>query len=156
MPHRGAVTSAYLIWLKQWNLIQSSASGGVMAARIIRILIALAVVVAFLIPAGIRPAASTGGDEGRGLDGRPLTPAGRLVMDATTRQPAVGALPVGFARSPDNGGPAGGGRYLITINSGFGVDFSTPNHPRQSLAVIDLNARPEPTVVQNVYFTSPQ
>src|SRR5262249_11733772 len=127
-----------------------------MATRIIRLLIALAIVAAFLIPTGILPVASTAGDEARGLDGRPLTPAGKLVMDATTRQPAVGALPVGFGRSPDTGGPAGGGRYLIAINSGFGVDFNTPNHPRQSLAVIDLNARPEPLVVQNVYFTAPQ
>src|SRR5262245_14856546 len=127
-----------------------------MTTRMIRLLIALAATAAFLIPTSIRPPASAAGDDGKGLDGRPLTPAGKLVMDATTRQPAVGALPVGFVRSPDSSGPAGGGRYLIAINSGFGVDFSTPNHPRQSLAVIDLNARPEPAVVQNVYFASPQ
>ena len=31
-------------------------------------------------------------------EGRPITPAGSLVLDATTHQPAVGALPVGFVR----------------------------------------------------------
>jgi YVTN family beta-propeller protein len=127
-----------------------------MSNRITHALIVLAIVIAFLVSAGIRLAASIATDQATGLDGRPLTPAGKLVLDATTRQPAVGALPVGFARSPDHGGPSGGGRYLTTINSGFGVDFSTPNHPRQSLAVIDLNARPEPVVVENVYFASPQ
>ena len=127
-----------------------------MSNRINHVVIVFAVVVAFLVSAGIRLDASTGPDQATGLDGRSLTPAGKLVLDATTKQPAVGALPVGFTRSPDHSGPSGGGRYLITINSGFGVDFSTPNHPRQSLAVIDLNAKPEPAVVENVYFASPQ
>jgi len=126
-----------------------------MSNRLTHIVIVLAVVIAFLVSAVIRQNASTA-DQATGLDGRPLTPAGKLVLDATTRQPAVGALPVGFARSPDHDGPSGAGRYLISINSGFGVDFSTPNHPRQSLAVIDLNAKPEPVVVENVYFASPQ
>src|SRR5215467_3591784 len=127
-----------------------------MSNRLTHIGIVLAVVIAFLGSAVIRQDASTAADQATGLDGRPLTPAGKLVLDATTRQPAVGALPVGFARSPDHDGPSGAGRYLISINSGFGVDFSTPNHPRQSLAVIDLNAKPEPVVVENVYFASPQ
>jgi YVTN family beta-propeller protein len=90
-------------------------------------------------------------------EGRPITPAGSLVMDAGTRQPAVGALPIAFVRSPDNTGPNGLGRYLIAVNSGFGVQFSsTTNRAQQSLAVIDLNARPAPVVVQNVYFPTPQ
>jgi YVTN family beta-propeller protein len=90
-------------------------------------------------------------------EGRPITPAGSLVMDATTQQPAVGALPVAFVRSPDKTGPSGLGRYLISVNSGFGVQFgSTTNRAQQSLAVIDLNASPAPVVIQNVYFPTPQ
>ncbi len=89
-------------------------------------------------------------------EGRPITPAGSLVMDATTRHPAVGALPVDFVRSPDKTGPDGLGRYLIAVNSGFGVQFnSQTNRAQQSLAVIDLNARPA-AVIQNVYFPAPQ
>jgi YVTN family beta-propeller protein len=49
------------------------------------------------------------------------------------------------------------GRYLIAVNSGFGVQFnSNTNRAQQSLSVIDLNARPAPAVIQNVYFPSPQ
>ena len=88
--------------------------------------------------------------------GRPITPAGTLVPDTTTRHPAVGALPVDLVRSPDKLGPDGGGRYLIAVNSGYGVQFSvTGNRGQQSLAVIDLNAKPA-SVIQNVYFPSPQ
>ncbi len=91
------------------------------------------------------------------LQGRPLTPAGSLVPDLTTRQPAVGALPVRFLRSPDRTGPNGRGRYLVVVNSGFGVEFNASTKaPMQSLAVIDLTVRPAPAVVQNVYFPSPQ
>ncbi|HXU37843.1 MAG TPA: hypothetical protein VN937_15880 [Blastocatellia bacterium] len=90
-------------------------------------------------------------------EGRPISPAGSLVMDATTQQPAAGALPVDLVRSPDKTGPSGLGRYLIAVNSGFGVQFSsTTNRAQQSLAVIDLNARPAPVVIQNVYFPTPQ
>ena len=99
-------------------------------------------------------------------EGRPITPAGSLVADATTHQPAVGALPVAFARSPDQSGPDGGGRYLVAVNSGAGIQFSAAISGRyrqtsatvyqQSLAVIDLSARPAPSVVQNIYFPSPQ
>jgi YVTN family beta-propeller protein len=89
-------------------------------------------------------------------EGRPITPAGSLVVDVTTRQPAVGALPVAFVRSPDKTGPEARGRYLIAVNSGYGVQFnSSTNKGQQSLAVIDLNARP-PAVIQNVYFPTPQ
>src|SRR5215216_1381314 len=89
--------------------------------------------------------------------GRALTPAGSLVLDATTRQPAVGALPVAFARSPDRMGEDGSGRYLVAINSGFGIQFNAvTNRAQQSVAVLDLNARPAPQVIQNIYFPSPQ
>lgn len=89
--------------------------------------------------------------------GLPITPAGKLVRDVTTGQPAVGALTVAFVRSPDHSGPGGGGRYLISVNSGYGILFNTSaNIGQQSLGVIDLNAKPAPAVVQNVYFPSPQ
>ena len=90
-------------------------------------------------------------------EGRNLTPAGSLVLDLTTRQPAVGALPVDFVRSPDTTGADKLGRYLIAVNSGFGIQFNAAtNRAQQSLAVIDLNAKPAPLVIQNVYFPVPQ
>lgn len=90
-------------------------------------------------------------------EGRPITPAGSLVLDATTGQPAVGSLPVAFVRSPDHAARDGGGRYLVAINSGYGIQFSaTTNEAQQSIAVLDLNAQPAPKVIQNVYFPSPQ
>jgi YVTN family beta-propeller protein len=90
-------------------------------------------------------------------EGRPITPAGSLVPDLTTRLPAVGSLPVAFARSPDRAGPDNRGRYLVAVNSGYGVQFdSVKNKAQQSLAVIDLDAKPSPAVVQNVYFPAPQ
>jgi YVTN family beta-propeller protein len=90
-------------------------------------------------------------------EGRPVTPAGSLVMDLTTRQPAVGALPVNFVRSTDRTGPGGLGRYLVAVNSGYGLQFNAAsNRAQQSLSVIDLNAKPSPAVVQNVYFPAPQ
>jgi YVTN family beta-propeller protein len=83
--------------------------------------------------------------------------AGTLVLDANTRQPAVGALPVEFVRSPDRTGPDGLGRYLISVNSGYGIQFnSSANTGQQSLGVIDLNTKPSAQVIQNVYFPSPQ
>ena len=98
---------------------------------------------------------SAGADE-PASQGRPITPAGTLVQDLTTRQAAVGALPVDFVRSPDKLGPAGQGRFLIAVNSGYGIQFNaTANRGQQSLSVIDLNAKPA-AVVQNVYFPSPQ
>ena len=39
--------------------------------------------------------------DGPASQGRPITPAGSLVQDLTTRQAAVGALPVDLVRSPD-------------------------------------------------------
>jgi YVTN family beta-propeller protein len=90
-------------------------------------------------------------------EGRPITPAGTLVMDAGTHLPAVGAMPMNILRSPDTLGRNGRGRYLLVVNSGFGVQFSAEtNESQQSIAVIDLNANPEPAVIQNVYFPTPQ
>jgi YVTN family beta-propeller protein len=90
-------------------------------------------------------------------EGRPITPAGNLIQDLTTKQTAVGALTVDFVRSPDHFGSDGRGRYLIAVNSGYGVQFSIGgNKGQQSLSVIDLNASAGPAVVQNVYFPSPQ
>ena len=89
-------------------------------------------------------------------EGRIITPAGTLVQDLTTRQTAVGALPVDLLRSPDKLGPGGEGRFLLAVNSGYGVQFNAAaNRGQQSLAVIDLNAKPA-AVIQNVYFPSPQ
>src|SRR6202007_2461832 len=90
-------------------------------------------------------------------EGRPITPAGTLVIDRATHLPAVGAMPMAMLRSPDTEGPGGKGRYLLVVNSGYGVQFSADsNKAQQSIAVMDLNGAPEPLVVQNVYFPSPQ
>ncbi|MEO8042848.1 MAG: YncE family protein, partial [Acidobacteriota bacterium] len=85
-----------------------------------------------------------------------LRPAGTLLLDAETELPAVVPLTVGFVRTPDAWGPDGRGRYLIAINSGFGLEFNSRSKGNQSLSVIDLNAKPEPIVIQNIYFQSPQ
>ena len=78
------------------------------------------------------------------------------MQDLTTRQAAVGALPVDMVRSPDKLGPNGEGRFLLSVNSGYGIQFNAAgNRGQQSLSVIDLNAKPA-AVVQNVYFPSPQ
>jgi YVTN family beta-propeller protein len=101
-------------------------------------------------------ARKSGADE-PASQGRLITPAGVLVQDLTTKQPAVGALPVDFIRSPDSFGPDGHGRYVIAVNSGYGIQFTGGgNKGQQSLAVIDLNAVGGPGVIQNVYFPSPQ
>jgi len=90
-------------------------------------------------------------------EGRPITPAGSLVLDRATHLPAVGAMPMTMLRSPDSLGHDGKGRYLLVVNSGFGVQFSeATNRAQQSIAVVDLNATPEPLVIQNVYFPTPQ
>jgi len=90
-------------------------------------------------------------------EGRPISPAGSLVLDATTGYPAVGSLPVAFVRSPDHTANDGGGRYMISVNSGLGIQFSAATAPQQqSISVLDLNAQPFPQVIQNVYFPSPQ
>ena len=90
-------------------------------------------------------------------EGRPITPAGTLVNDRQTHLPAVGAMPMAMLRSPDTGGRDGKGRYLLVASSGFGLQFGEDtNRAQQSIAVIDLNASPEPLVIQNVYFPTPQ
>jgi YVTN family beta-propeller protein len=90
-------------------------------------------------------------------EGRPITPAGSLILDATTGLPAVGSLPVTFIRTPDHSAKDGAGRFLIAVNSGYGIQFSSStNEGQQSLSVIDLAAEPAPKVIQNVYFPSPQ
>jgi hypothetical protein len=100
---------------------------------------------------------TTHGQQEPAGEGRPITPAGTLVMEASTHLPAVGAMPMTMLRSPDTLGHAGKGRYLLVVNSGFGVQFSEDtNKAQQSIAVIDLNASPEPAVIQNVYFPTPQ
>ncbi len=83
------------------------------------------------------------------------TPAGKLVVDSTTGLPAVAPLTMNFVRSPDAEGPGGKGRYLIAVNSGYGLEFNSKSKPQQSLSVIDLAAT-EPKVVQNIYFPAPQ
>jgi YVTN family beta-propeller protein len=90
-------------------------------------------------------------------EGRVITPADTLVTDAATHLPAVGAMPMNMLRSPDKLGRGGKGRYLLVVNSGFGVQFSEEtNRAQQSIALIDLNASPAPLVIQNVYFPTPQ
>ncbi|HKW62288.1 MAG TPA: beta-propeller fold lactonase family protein, partial [Candidatus Acidoferrum sp.] len=109
-----------------------------------------------LVAALFLPLSVQGQQEPAG-EGRPITPAGTLVTDAGTHLPAVGAMPMNMLRSPDNLGHGGKGRYLLVVNSGYGVQFSAEtNSAQQSIAVIDLNASPEPVVVQNVYFPTPQ
>ncbi|MBC7929444.1 MAG: hypothetical protein H7Z38_02655, partial [Rubrivivax sp.] len=127
------------------------------AAHVRRVALALFVVGAAAAFGLIASSADLDASGPTSFGARPITPAGSLVMDATTRQPAVGALPVGFVRSPDRAGPDGRGRYLIAVNSGYGIQFNAAtNRAQQSLAVIDLNARPAPAVVQNIYFPTPQ
>src|ERR1044072_2241423 len=112
--------------------------------------------IACLLFGSFAGASSSAGPDEPASEGRPITPAGTLVQDLTTRQPAVGALPVDLVRSPDKSGPGGEGRFLIAVNSGYGVQFNAAaNRGQQSLAVIDLNAKPA-VVIQNVYFPSPQ
>src|SRR6266446_10383470 len=90
-------------------------------------------------------------------EGRPITPAGSFVLDGATHLPTVGAMPMTMLRSPDALGHDGKGRYLLVVNSGYGVQFSADtNQAQQSIAVIDLNATPEPVVIQNIYFPTPQ
>jgi DNA-binding beta-propeller fold protein YncE len=121
------------------------------------LIISVLLIVLLVLPLwGIRSSAHRTG-AAASEEGPMISPAGALVLDATTRQPAVGSLPVDFVRSPDHLGPNGGGRYLVSVNSGFGIQFNAAgNRGQQSLSLIDLNAKPAPLVVQNVYFPSPQ
>lgn len=87
---------------------------------------------------------------------RVVTPAGRLLMDSATGMPAVAPLTMNFVRTPDTGGADGRGRYLIAVNSGWGVLFNSRSKATQTLTVIDLNSKPDAQVVQHIYFPSPQ
>jgi YVTN family beta-propeller protein len=85
-----------------------------------------------------------------------LEPVGDVIRTADGAV-AEGSLPVAFVRSPDDTGPDHGGRYLIAVNSGYGVQLNArSNEGQQLLQVIDLAAQPAPTVVQTVYFPTPQ
>lgn len=83
-----------------------------------------------------------------------VTPAGRLLIDSKTNLPAVAPMTMRFVRTPDKDGPDGKGRYLIAVNSGYGLEFTSKSKSQQTLAVIDLNHKPQ--VIQNVYFPAPQ
>ncbi|HMJ08323.1 MAG TPA: beta-propeller fold lactonase family protein, partial [Pyrinomonadaceae bacterium] len=85
-----------------------------------------------------------------------IIPAGKLVIDSETKLPAVAPLTMNFLRTPDTSGPDGKGRYLIAVNSGYGLLFNSKSKAQQTLSVIDLNHAPDPQVVQNLYFPSPQ
>src|ERR1044072_64700 len=118
--------------------------------------IGIYIVLTFFLVASLLLVSSSAISDEPASEGRPITPAGSLVQDLTTRQAAVGALPVDLVRSPDKLGPGGEGRFLISVNSGYGIQFNAAgNRGQQSLSVIDLNAKPA-AVVQNVYFPSPQ
>ena len=82
--------------------------------------------------------------------------AGDLISDATTGLPAVAPLTMNFVRTPDHNGPDGKGRYLIGVNSGYGLMFNSKSKAQQTLSVIDLNKKPQPQVVQDIYFPAPQ
>src|SRR5260370_3121632 len=69
-------------------------------------------------------------------EGRPITPAGTLVIDAMTHLPAVGAMPMAMLPSPDALGHAGEGRGLLMGNCRFRVQVLTDNNrTQQSIAV---------------------
>jgi YVTN family beta-propeller protein len=87
---------------------------------------------------------------------RKITPAGKLILDASNGLPAVAPLTMNFVRTPDNLGPGGKGRYLLAVNSGWGMQIIARGKQNQSISIIDLNKKPEPQVVQTVYFPSPQ
>ena len=87
---------------------------------------------------------------------RKTTPAGRFMVDAGTGLTAVAPLTMNFVRTPDRTGPDGKGRYLIAVNSGYGLQFNNKSKSQQTLSVIDLNLTPDPKVIQTVYFPNPQ
>ena len=87
--------------------------------------------------------------------GRTLSPSGTLLTDAGTNTPSVLPLTVDFVRSPDNSGADGRGRFLIAVNSGFGLQFNSKSKSQQTISVIDTSIKPAAQVVQTVYFPSP-
>ena len=113
--------------------------------------------VLLLLAALFVPAMVSGQEPGRSLalQGRPLSPVGELLLDASSGQPAVVPLPMKLLRSPDDTGPGSGGRYLLSINSGYGLQLSSETSiANQTISVIDL-AGPGPRVIQTLYFPSP-
>src|SRR5260370_8692749 len=84
----------------------------------------------------IPSSASKGAADDPASEGLRIKPAGSLLIDATTRQSAVGALPVDFVRSPDRTGRDSSGRYLIAVNSGFGIQFNTASNPGQKFTAV--------------------
>ncbi|MEO6589991.1 MAG: alkaline phosphatase family protein, partial [Pyrinomonadaceae bacterium] len=90
------------------------------------------------------------------LQNKKLNPAGKLLIDADTNAPAVMPMTFDFVRSPDTKGADGKGRFLIAVNSGYGLMFNSKSKAQQTVSVIDLNKKPVPQVVQNIYFPSPQ
>ena len=85
-----------------------------------------------------------------------ITPAGRFLVDSSTGLPVATPMTLNFVRTPDRTGPDGKGRFLLAVNGGYGMQFTSESKPQHTLAVIDLNLKPEPRVVQTVYFRSPQ
>ena len=121
-----------------------------MKTKTVLLLLLLALAVLIAIYGGASSSAQMSQVNEPAAEGRPITPAGVLLKDTATKQPAIGALPVDLVRSPD-------GRYVISVNSGFGVQFaSSGNRAQQSLGVIDLKSSAGPAVIQNVYFPTPQ
>ena len=107
----------------------------------------------FISPDNSRAEAETAAEQ---IQERKIAPAGKLLIDSETNQPAVMPLTFNFVRSPDTAAADGKGRFLIAVNSGYGLTFNSKSKPQQSVSVIDLNKKPEPQVVQNIYFPSPQ
>ena len=122
------------------------------------VLIGAVVLFVFVVGFGIRWFTSKADDEVATVDVQNdrLKPAGKLLLDTVTDQPAVAPLTMNFVRTPDKTGPDRRGRFLIAVNSGYGLLFNSRSKAQQTLSVIDLNLKPEPKVVQNVYFPAPQ
>src|SRR5438093_12418917 len=57
-------------------------------------------------------------------EGRPLTPAGALVIDAATHLPTLGAMRMGILPTPDSLGHGGKGQVLLQGISRFRVQLS--------------------------------
>src|SRR4051812_34080411 len=67
---------------------------------------------------------------------RDVHPAGKLLIDVGTNRPAAAPMTMNFVRTPDSGGADGKGRYLIAVNSGFGLMFNSKSKAQQTLSVI--------------------
>ena len=120
------------------------------------ILFSAAVLVTLFFFASDRSLADVQNQETAFDNDRAPKPAGKLILDSASGLPAVTPLTVNFVRTPDSTGTDGKGRYLIAVNSGFGLQFNSKSKAQQTLSVIDLNLQPEPKVIQTLYFPSPQ